>query len=149
MFRRTVTSPPEVSRSPRAVTNFVSHPGAALQMRHPTFASEHAPMMIAHPADDSSMTDTLRMGARLLQHKFQHPRRRSEDLADWPGRGIDLRCRRQLGNHSASRAECQIFGLTGQMVQNVSRTKSPKFPPVCRENSLSVRVRTVGETGVL
>jgi hypothetical protein len=29
-------------------------------------------MLIAHPPDDSSMTDTLRMGARLLQHKFQH-----------------------------------------------------------------------------
>src|SRR5262249_14809828 len=27
--------------------------------------------------------------------------------------------------------------------------KSPRIPPVCRENSLSVRVRTVGETGVL
>jgi len=41
---------------------------------------EHAPMLIVHPADDSSMTDTLRMGTRLLQRKFQHPRRRSEDL---------------------------------------------------------------------
>jgi hypothetical protein len=34
---------------------------------------EHAPMLIAHPADDSSTTDTLRTAMRLLQHKFQHP----------------------------------------------------------------------------
>jgi len=85
-------------------------------------------MMIAHPADDSSMTDTLRMGARLLQHKFQHPRRRSEDLADWPGRGIDLRCRRQLGNHGASRAECQIFGLTAKWFRTSAEQSPPNFP---------------------
>jgi len=27
-------------------------------------------MLIAHPADDSSTTDTLRTAMRLLQHKF-------------------------------------------------------------------------------